>query len=114
MGARERLRYQGDRGVFRRVSAEVGERYAESPRQHAREVEVVDRAELNEQLPQALARRGLLQQRLVEPARGDELALDEQLTQAKRIAALLVGEPLDGRDRGDRRHGCHGRFGIPA
>ena len=101
--ASQGLRDQRDGALVRRVFPEVGQPHSETPGQDTGQVEVVDRAQLDEQLPQALARGRLLQQGLVQPARGDEIALDQELAQAERVVALFVGDLLDGRDRGDGR-----------
>jgi hypothetical protein len=46
-----------------------------------------------------------LQQCFVQPAGGDEVALDQELAQAERVVALFVGYLLDGRDRSNGRDG---------
>ena len=98
MGARERFGDQRDGVVLRSVLPQVGEREAESRREHSGEIEVVDRAELDEELAQSLARGGLLQQGLVQPARADELALDQEFTESRDAAAGYVFDRIDGRN----------------
>ncbi len=90
VGARHRFGNQGDRVVLRRALSQVGERQVEPRRQHTREVEVVDRAEFDEQLAEALAGGGLLQERFVELARGDQLALDQELAEHRDPGCVRV------------------------
>ena len=97
MGARERFRDQRYGVVLWRVLPQIGDGEVESRREHSSEIEVVDRAELDEELAQSLARGGLLQQGLVQPARADELALDQEFTESRDVAAGYVCDGRDGR-----------------
>ena len=79
MGARDRLGDERDRLVGGGVAAKVRERDVQMDRQHAGELEVVNGTELHEECAESLPRSGLLQQRLGDLTRPDQLLVDQQL-----------------------------------
>src|SRR5439155_27088851 len=92
VGARHRFWYEGDGVVFRGALPQIGQRQVEPGRQHTGQVEVVDRPQLDEQLAETFAGRGLLEERFFELGRGDQLALDQELSEHRHPGITRDGD----------------------